>query len=71
MALVKKFNVRLAPISLMHDEIVERIQKVEADYFRIVDGALIFRNSARGNTYPEAVRVFASGVWTEVEPNHE
>lgn len=71
MEVVKKFRVKLS-ISLMRDEILASdITMVEADYFRIVDGALIFRNSSRGNNYPEAVHVFASGTWAEVEPDHE
>lgn len=44
---------------------------VDADYFRIEAGVLIFRNTGHGNNYPEAVHVFAAGVWAEVEPLHE
>ena len=44
---------------------------VEADYFRIQDGALIFRNKMIGNHYPEVVHVFAAGVWLAVEPAHD
>lgn len=40
--------------------------KVEANYYRIVDGCLIFRNNVGGNSYPETVAVFAAGYWLEV-----
>ena len=40
---------------------------VEADYYRVVDGALIFRTEKRGNEqYNPAVRMFAPGYWAEV-----
>jgi hypothetical protein len=40
---------------------------IEADYYRVMDGALIFRTEARGNEkYNPAVRVFAPGYWAEV-----
>lgn len=42
--------------------------KVAAQYYRIVDGALIFRNYRHDN-YPETVRVFAPGYWLEVIPD--
>lgn len=42
--------------------------KVAAQYYRIVDGALIFRNY-RHDAYPETVRVFAPGYWLEVIPD--
>lgn len=41
---------------------------VTADYFRVIDGALWFRNIAVANAYPEMVHVFARGQWLEVEP---
>jgi hypothetical protein len=40
---------------------------VEADYYRVQDGALTFRTEKRGNEqYNPAVRVFAPGFWAEV-----
>lgn len=42
--------------------------KVQAQYFRIVDGALIFRTYKGGDQYPETNRVFAPGYWLEVIP---
>lgn len=42
--------------------------KVTAQYFRIVDGALVFRNYVPDN-YPETVRVFAPGYWLEIITN--
>lgn len=47
---------------------------VEADYYRIEGGALIFRNNARhanNNGYPQTVHVFAAGIWAEVEDFHD
>jgi hypothetical protein len=41
--------------------------EVEADYFRVQDGVLTFRQERHGhNDYPVAVRVFAPGFWAEV-----
>jgi hypothetical protein len=40
--------------------------KVTADYFVVDDGRLIFRNANRAG-YPIPVRVFAAGVWRDVE----
>lgn len=40
--------------------------KVTAQYFRIVDGALIFRNGSLDNGYPVTVHVFAPGHWHEI-----
>jgi len=42
-----------------------RLVKVTAQYHRIVDGALIFRNY-RNNDYPEMVQTFAAGHWLEI-----
>jgi len=42
--------------------------KVTAQYFRITEGALVFRNYVPDN-YPETVRVFAPGYWLEVVPH--
>lgn len=42
--------------------------KVQAQYFRIVDGALIFRTYKGSDQYPETNRVFAPGYWLEVVP---
>ncbi|HEV2660143.1 MAG TPA: hypothetical protein VGU68_06045 [Ktedonobacteraceae bacterium] len=46
---------------------------VTANYFVIVEGALCFRNNATrgGNGYPETVRVFAAGAWSDVEAWNE
>lgn len=38
---------------------------VKAQYHRIVDGALIFRNFVP-NGYPQMVRTFAAGHWLEI-----
>ena len=40
--------------------------KVEADYFVIEAGHLIFRRTRYGNTYPITVLALASGNWTQV-----
>jgi hypothetical protein len=49
-------------------------QIVTADYFKIENGALIFRNSRFRNGdnegYPECVHVFAAGEWTQVRPRY-
>lgn len=75
--MLKTFLVKLAPstpIMLAGGEVLVSNPvevRVEAEYFRVdAGGTLTFRNSGRGNQYPEAVRVFAAGVWTEVEPYH-
>lgn len=47
----------------IHDS--RREVKVQAQYFRIIDGALIFRNHD-GGPYPRTVRMFAAGHWLEV-----
>lgn len=41
--------------------------KVTAQYWRIVDGALVFRNKPDANRYPETVHVFAPGHWLEID----
>lgn len=38
---------------------------VGATYFKVENGALVFRNS--GHPYPETVKVFAAGQWASVE----
>lgn len=38
---------------------------VKAQYHRIVDGALVFRNFVP-NGYPQMVRTFAAGHWLEI-----
>lgn len=38
---------------------------VQADYYKIEQGALIFRVNNRGS-YPIAVHTFAAGYWLEV-----
>lgn len=40
--------------------------KVTAEYYRVQDGALIFRNSRGESQYPETVHVFAPGYWLQV-----
>ncbi len=45
---------------------------VTAEYFKIEQGALIFRSYNKGsNTYPNTVHVFAAGTWTEVATSNE
>lgn len=39
---------------------------VEAEYFKVENGLLIFRIRQRGD-YPLTVHVFAPGVWSDVE----
>lgn len=41
--------------------------KVTAGYYRIVDGALIFRSWRGPDQYPETIHVFAPGHWLEVK----
>lgn len=60
---MRKFDVALMPTNGFEKGVI-----VEADYFRIEAGALIFRN---GIDCPEVVHCFAAGVWQEVEPVHE
>lgn len=54
----------------IHDETVTMLGAqvtIEADYFRVQDGALFFRRVAgRDEQYNPAVRVFAPGFWAEV-----
>jgi len=46
----------------------KRYVRVVADYFRVLDnGALVFRNTAKLNQYPETVHLFANGVWEDVK----
>ena len=43
------------------------VREIEAEYFRVEGGALVFRNPARNqNEYPKTVHVFAPGMWIEV-----
>ena len=39
--------------------------RIEADYMKIENGHLIFREEVR-HSYPDTVRVFAPGAWREV-----
>jgi hypothetical protein len=40
---------------------------VEADYFRIDCGTLVFRNTNPHGGYPCMVRCFAAGMWVDVQ----
>lgn len=52
---------------LIHSEITSPIERiVEADYIRLDEGHLIFRNNNRGGPYPTTVRIFAPGRWLEI-----
>jgi hypothetical protein len=42
------------------------VVEVAAQYHRVVDGVLIFRNFVP-NGYPEMVQTFAAGHWLEVK----
>lgn len=42
------------------------VVKVEADYHRVVDGVLVFRNYNGPEAYPTMVRTFAPGHWLEI-----
>lgn len=42
-------------------------ETVEADYFTLEHGHLVFKNNTRPGYYPEAIRVFAPGAWMEVK----
>lgn len=44
--------------------------KVTAQYFRIVEGALVFRNH-NPTGYPHTVHVFAPGHWLEIIRNDQ
>lgn len=46
---------------------VYNIVKIEADYHRIVDGTLFFRNHRGPTEYPELVHAFAPGHWLEMK----
>ena len=39
--------------------------RIEADYMKIENGHLIFREEVR-HSYPNTIRVFAPGAWREV-----
>lgn len=39
--------------------------RVTAEYYRVDNGNLIFRNHVQGG-YPQTVAMFAAGVWLEV-----
>jgi hypothetical protein len=42
---------------------------VYADYFRVVDGVLFFRNERKSsNEYPEVVKIFNRDAWSAVTP---
>lgn len=43
---------------------------VEAEYWRIIDGAAVFRCGQDANRYPLNVHVFAGGAWSHVELMH-
>lgn len=69
---MKRFVVTMATTQVRDKgEIVTMISAqtfVEADYFRVQEGALIFRTERRGTEqYNPAVRVFAPGFWAEVQ----
>lgn len=69
---MKTFVVTAVEMVIKHDNgsmsrIVGAQRTVEADYYRVVDGALVFRTEKRGNEqYNPAVRTFAPGFWAEV-----
>lgn len=68
MTLWSKHAVTCTVICRAHGRAKRTAVKVAAEYYRIVDGALIFRNARPGN-YPQTVRVFAPGYWLEVIPH--
>lgn len=43
-----------------------RARKITAEYYRIVDGTLIFRNAQPGS-YPITVAVIAAGAWVALD----
>ena len=58
-----KFRVECRTAGWARDEIVE------ADYFRIEQRCLVFRNNRHGpDAYPTIVKAFAFGAWETVEP---
>jgi hypothetical protein len=59
-----KYRVQLLPMNL-------GVRDVEAEYFKVENGALYFRNPVR-NDYPQCVHVFAPGSWLDVTnaPEH-
>ena len=40
---------------------------IVADYFVVEQGNLIFRTKDSGGSYPRCVRMFAAGMWCDVE----
>lgn len=68
---MKKFKVTMATMQARPQgetvTVLGAQVTIEADYFRVQDGALFFRRVAgRGEQYNPAVRVFAPGFWAEV-----
>lgn len=68
---MKTFVVTAVEMEVKLDGAITRVvgaqRIVEADYYRVVDGSLIFRTERRGNEqYNPAVRTFAPGFWAEV-----
>lgn len=45
----------------------KRTEAVTADYFRVDNGILTFRNAATDNKYPVFIKCYAPGVWLSVE----
>lgn len=69
---MSKFTVTYLPNN--HLELQPSVDIVEADYYRVEGGALVFRTYARqghDNGYPHTVHTFAAGVWAEVEDFHD
>jgi hypothetical protein len=40
---------------------------IEADYFKLEAGHLVFRDNGSRGSYPVTVKVIAPGIWAEVD----
>lgn len=65
---MKRDNRRSCTVVVAVEGLLDHV-KVTAQYYRIVDGVLYFRNYTGAGTYPETVRVFAPGYWQEIIPD--
>lgn len=62
-----RFQVTYLPIRAERDVVIVRTAIVDADYYKVEGGALIFRTYANRTQYPDAAHTFAAGVWAEVK----
>ena len=63
---MKQYLVTKVAKIAIHDEIMLGQETISADYMKLENGHLIFRNEVRGS-YPNTIRIFAPGTWREVK----